>query len=110
MTSVTTTITSRPNLSSSVKTPSAASIGPGQPLTYTIWLNNTGTENAVAARVTDVLPSGVEYAAGSASATSGSIGFVEASRTLTWTGAVNVGAPVTITYRVTVSAVLPEGP
>ncbi|MBI5000994.1 MAG: DUF11 domain-containing protein [Euryarchaeota archaeon] len=41
---------------------------PGDTLTYTIWFNVTGSENAAYVNVTDVLPTGVTYVGDNASA------------------------------------------
>jgi uncharacterized repeat protein (TIGR01451 family) len=71
---------------------------PGDLLTYTIRLENPGPDLA-GARVTDTLPAEVHYA-GNLWASSGMYG--EAGGTITWTGDVPAGEPVTITFGATV--------
>jgi len=48
-----------------VKSSNAASVTPGQTVTYTMLITNTGTGNAVNATITDVLPQYTSYVANS---------------------------------------------
>lgn len=75
-----------------------AAASPGEALTYTIQLRNPslGLPTVV---LTDTLPAGVTYAGG-LSATSGNA--VYAGGVVSWSGAVNSGAPVTITFNATI--------
>ena len=85
------------------KTASTATAVPGQVITYTITVTNTGqlpyTGTTVADDLTGVLDDAA-YNAGAA-ATTGSVSY--AAPVLTWTGNLNPGATATITYSVTVS-------
>ena len=73
--------------------------GPGDVLTYTMTLNNTGTALS-SAWVTYTLPAEVSYL-GDLWASSGSYG--EAGGVITWTGSVSTGIPISITFGVTIS-------
>jgi len=86
-------------LQSSNKSANPARPGPGATVTYTILLQNPGPL-VPSARVTDALPSEVNYA-GNLWALSGSYG--RAGSVITWTGDVSGSVPVTITFNVTVS-------
>lgn len=70
---------------------------PGELMTYTIVLTNTGTENAYVVTMTDVIPDEVTWG-GNLSASSGSASF--ANGTVTWLGDVRVFQPVYITFTV----------
>ncbi len=87
-----------PLLSSSTKTVTATHPLPGQPLTYTIALSNTGTGPA-SATLTDTLPADVTWADDYTSS-SGTVTWDAAERRLLWSGTVSVGTPETIVYRV----------
>jgi len=84
------------------KTPSAAVAVPGQVITITDTITNTGQTPYAGAVVTDSLAAALDDAAynGDASATTGTVSY--ASPVITWTGNLAVGAAVTITYTVTV--------
>ncbi|MFI6453804.1 putative Ig domain-containing protein [Streptosporangium amethystogenes] len=86
-----------------VKTASASSVVPGDTLTYTITVNNTGSGAFNGATLTDPLAGVLDDATynGDASANIGSVSVT--GQTLTWTGNVPAGATVTIGYSVTVS-------
>lgn len=85
-------------LAGSVKLVSRGMLGPGEEATYTILLNNSGT-SMVEADVSDVLPAGLSYVAGSAS-NGGS--YNNATRTLSWEGLeVSAGGSVSLQFRVT---------
>jgi uncharacterized repeat protein (TIGR01451 family) len=93
---------SGPNLSPSFKIPSRLTLAPGEVLTYTIWMYNIGTADAVA-QVTDQLPAQVSYVDGSA--TGGGV-YDPSAGTLAWSGVtVPVRSHVSLSYAVTVSAV-----
>ena len=79
-------------------------VGPGDTLTYTIRLENSGPA-LPSVSVTSTLPAEVTYQ-GDLWASSGSCG--EASGVITWTGAVAAGVPVTITYGATVGGGITE--
>ncbi|GLZ78668.1 hypothetical protein Afil01_34750 [Actinorhabdospora filicis] len=83
------------------KTASPASAKPGDTVTYTITVENTGTGPYPGASVSDDLSGVLDDAAwGAVSADTGTATFT--SPTLTWTGDLNAGQKATITYTVTV--------
>jgi large repetitive protein len=85
------------------KTAGTATATPGQVITYTITVTNTGQIPYAGASFTDDLSSVLDDAAynADASATAGTVTYT--SPDLTWTGDLAVGATATITYTVTVS-------
>ena len=85
-----------------VKTASAASAAPGQHVTYTITVTNTGQTPYTGAVVTDDLTGVLDDATydADAAATRGAVSY--ASPVLTWTGNLTPGQAATITYSVTV--------
>ena len=85
-----------------VKTASAASATPGQQVTYTITVTDSGQTPYTAAVVTDDLTGILDDAAygADAAATRGAVSY--ASPVLTWTGNLTPGQAATITYTVTV--------
>jgi len=78
------------------KAVNASAVLPGTPLTYTITLRNISGANVSNARVTDTLPIALTYVDDSLTATSGSYGYT--NRVITWTGSVNAGGAVAITF------------
>jgi uncharacterized repeat protein (TIGR01451 family) len=97
--SVTATVSHIPNLSSSYKTASTSVITAGNRLTYTIFLQNTGTGIADAA-ITDTLSSDVVYVPESATWTKGLLTDTDA---IQWRGVIERGEKVTVTFAVTVA-------
>jgi uncharacterized repeat protein (TIGR01451 family) len=91
-----------PDLSLSSKTVSRLVAAPGQVVTYTITLRNSGSP-ASAIHVTDPLPAGLDYLGG-LTASSGTPSY--ASGVVTWVGDVSDVQPVTISFEVTPSASL----
>jgi uncharacterized repeat protein (TIGR01451 family) len=85
-----------------VKTASAASATPGQQVTYTITVADTGQTPYTGAVVADDLTGLLDDAAygADAAATRGAVSY--ASPVLTWTGNLTPGQAATITYTVTV--------
>lgn len=73
----------------------------GEDLRYTITLEASGSSAAETVQVTDTLPSELDYV-GDLWASAGSYG--EAAGVITWTGTVQVGQPVAITFGATVDA------
>lgn len=102
---VTTTISSAPNLSTSTKLVNMAVVTPGQTITYTVFLTNTGNMNA-SARLTDTLPVSVTYVSGSAT---GGAAYNSGSRSITWAGSVTTASPISITYRAAITSPLDNG-
>ena len=86
-----------------VKTASAATAVPGQKVTYTITVTDTGQTPYTGAVVTDNLTGVLDDAAydTDATATAGTVSY--ASPVLTWTGNLTPGQAATITYSVTVN-------
>ena len=86
-----------------VKTASAASAAPGQKVSYTITVTDTGQTPYTGATVTDALTGVLDDAAydSDAAASTGTTSY--ASPVLTWTGNLTPGQAATITYSVTVS-------
>ena len=72
-------------------------------LTYTIVLRNSGEAFTHTVRVTDSLPAGLSYLAGSLTATRGTPD-ASSAPTLKWSGDLVNTAAVTITYRAAVAA------
>ena len=68
-----TTLTVQPNVNLAItKTANVQSYTPGQPITYTVKITNTGISTASGARVTDPLPASISSAAWTCSATAAS--------------------------------------
>jgi uncharacterized repeat protein (TIGR01451 family) len=85
-----------PGLRGSYKLASQHWLAPGQKMTYTINLHNSGTQD-VAANVTDPLPAELSYVAGSASN-----GGVFGNGRLTWSNVtIPAGEDVALTFQVT---------
>jgi uncharacterized repeat protein (TIGR01451 family) len=93
------------NFSTSTKSASANQVATGSTVTYTIVLRNTGVPFYDTVRVTDTVPSGLSYVAGSLAASSGSID-ASAQPTLKWSGTMSTTPTsiVTITYRALATA------
>jgi uncharacterized repeat protein (TIGR01451 family) len=78
----------------------------GSTLGYTVVLSNSGTEWA-GAMFTDTLPAGLTYVAGSLTVVGGPPG--EGGNVITWSGAVNVNTPITLTFSALLDSSLPAG-
>ncbi|MFC4531525.1 DUF7507 domain-containing protein [Sphaerisporangium dianthi] len=87
-----------------VKTTGAATTTPGATVNYTVTVTNTGQTAYAAATFSDSLAGVLDDAVynGDAAASSGTVSF--SSPSLTWTGALAVGAAATVTYSVTVNS------
>lgn len=77
-----------------------ASVNVGDEITYVLRLENTGNMDALSAVVTDALPSGTGYVAGSAQANFGTVTYNSAASRLQWSGPVYLTATTFITWRV----------
>ncbi len=99
------TSTAPPELSASHKSVSVGAPVTGDVLTYSILLRNAGGAFTHTVRLTDVVPSGLDYVPGSLTAT---LGAPDASSapTLKWSGVLSSTPIVTITFGVTVTEVL----
>jgi uncharacterized repeat protein (TIGR01451 family) len=95
----TTTVTSAPNMSTSLKQVDKLSAYAGQELLYTIILTNTGTMHASAVVMTDTIPEYTSYVAGSVSGGS----YDPVAQTITWEGDLNVGNSVEIQFSVVIT-------
>ena len=86
-----------------VKTASTATAAPGQTVTYTITVTDSGQTPYTGATLTDPLAGVLDDATynNDAAATAGSVSY--ASPNLTWTGNLVLGGTATITYSVTVN-------
>lgn len=100
-----------PDLIPSKKEVMPSVVPPGGGLTYTIVLDNVGFEDAAAARLTDTVPMSTTYVPDSLDYPPGMSvgGYDPALDAITWTGAVSVGLPVTITFQVTVDLAAENG-
>ncbi|MGD8625895.1 MAG: Ig-like domain-containing protein, partial [Anaerolineae bacterium] len=97
------------DLSPSSKYVEPGVVQPGDPLTYTLILENAGPDDAPAVHMTDTLPLSTTYISGSLAFSAGAGGYDPATQAITWTGPLSVGLPVTGTFRVTVGLDLEEG-
>ncbi|MBI5567541.1 MAG: PQQ-dependent sugar dehydrogenase [Chloroflexi bacterium] len=96
-----------PDLSTSTKHVSHVVVEQGDTITYTIVVRSTGSPLSTSTRVTDTLPAGLSYVAGSFTAT---LGAVQATPpVLKWTGVISTTPVVTLTYATTVTAPGPIG-
>ncbi len=91
-----------PDLSPSAKSAGVMGAGTGETVDYTILLVNSGGALTATVRLTDTVPSGLAYVPGSLAATAGSWDD-GAAPVLLWSGPLESGAIVTVTYAVTVS-------
>lgn len=90
------------NFAGSSKKVSANIAVPGDVVTYTIVLSNSGLPFYETVRVTDTLPAGLTYVSDSLTAT---LGMVEASApVLKWSGVMSSTRLVTVTFRALVTA------
>lgn len=89
-----------PNLSTSTKSASSSGADPGETLTYTILLKNTGAPTSQPVTLTDHIPTGLAYIPGSLAATQGSVDD-SLNPILRWQGLFSPSVNITITYRVT---------
>lgn len=78
---------------------------PGEVLTYSIVVSNTGGGNLAPVVITDPIPANTTYVAGSATGPGASF----AANTVTWTLPIGSSFPVTLAFQVTVANPLPAG-
>ena len=93
-----------PDLSGSSKRASSGAVKSGEVVSFTIVLSNSGGPITTAIRLTDTLPTGLDYKPGSIHVTGGIVN-VSQLPTITWQSALTNVFPITITYAVTVSSV-----
>jgi uncharacterized repeat protein (TIGR01451 family) len=89
--------------SKSIKLASNSAPRPGELVTYSIALRNSGNLIANTLRVTDVIPIGLSYVSGSLTATRGTPNEASAP-TLKWSGVMSNVSIITLTYAVSVSS------
>jgi uncharacterized repeat protein (TIGR01451 family) len=94
------------NLGPSTKTVDPQTVVPGGTLTYTMTLENAGTDPAAGARMTDTIPLSTTYVAGSLTYPEGTGGYNAATGVITWTGTVSPGVQLPIAFQVTVDPAL----
>ncbi len=87
-----------PDLSTSRKAASAPAIDTGEAVTFTVRLTNTGGLSATALFMTDTIPVGLAYVAGSLSASQGIVSDA-GNPILRWQGSLTPTRHITITYR-----------
>lgn len=94
------------NLSASYKTVSPAVAQPGEMVTYTVYLHNSGGVDGDA-KLADPLPAGLTYVPGSLIFGSGSGSY--AAGVITWAGSVPASSQIPVQFRATVDAVAVDG-
>jgi uncharacterized repeat protein (TIGR01451 family) len=97
----------QPDFSSSTKQANRTIAVTGDTLTFTLRLVNTGSLLTDTVYLTDTIPDGLSYVAGTLDATSGIYTDTDAP-TLTWSGVLSPTPAVTITYAVTISTTLAQ--
>jgi uncharacterized repeat protein (TIGR01451 family) len=95
-----------PNLATSSKLVSPLAARPGDVLTYTIQVKNSGAGPATAI-LTDTIPAGTTYVPGSAWAGNGTVQFDEPNKRLVWMGRVPPAGLSEISFAVQVVGPLP---
>jgi uncharacterized repeat protein (TIGR01451 family) len=93
------------NLSASSKRPSTPAADPGEVITYTITLVNTGGLVAGTAHLTDTVPAGLLYVPGSLWASHGTWDD-SGQPMLTWLGGLSDSRAMTVTYQVSVTGLV----
>ena len=91
------TLTSPPQL----KSASTISADPGETITYTIQLTNTGGASGATIFLTDTLPTGLNYIPGTLQVTDGKVDDSDNPR-MYWQGGVSPSRSVQITYQASV--------
>jgi uncharacterized repeat protein (TIGR01451 family) len=84
-------------------TDQAISVGPGDIIEYQLTVSNSGQQNATGVNVSDTVPTGTSYVAGSASS-----GGTLNGNTVEWTGkTVTANSSITLTFQVQIPLVVP---
>ncbi|RPJ39709.1 MAG: PKD domain-containing protein, partial [Chloroflexi bacterium] len=99
-----------PDLSLSTLTAGPHEAPGGDELLYTAILRNSGGKVALGTHFSNMLPGGLDYVEGSAQASNGGPVYYDSGfRELGWTGDIDPGAPVMITYAARVVIPPPDG-
>jgi uncharacterized repeat protein (TIGR01451 family) len=91
-----------PDLSASRMSANEPTIQPGDPVTYTIALRNDGLSAASSATLTNPIPAGTEYVAGSVQLVGNGI-VTDTGQLIRWDGSLAPSEQATLTYRVDVA-------
>ncbi len=94
-----------PDLSTSRKLPAQPGADPGERVTYTVVLANSGGPLIGTATLTDTVPAGLVYIPETLAATSGVVSATEIP-SLIWQGTLDAESIVTITYQVDVTGII----
>ena len=97
------------NLSTSEEFVIPELVAPGGTLTYTINLENLGLDDDPTVTLSDSIPVSTTYLTGSLVFPSGEGGYDPATGVITWTGAVNIGTPISIKFEVNVESGASDG-
>lgn len=85
-----------PLYSTAQKSAPIAVVG-GEPITYTLYVANTGLLTGTATTIVDPIPAGTTYIAGSVT---GGASYNAGLNQIEWSGSIGVGAAVTVTFAV----------
>jgi len=96
------------DLSTSQKTVSPPHADPGETITFTIELNNTGGTSNETVYLADTIPPGLAYIDNSLAATAGTVNDLQ-DPILHWEGQLSSNSIITITYQVTATGVVTGG-
>jgi uncharacterized repeat protein (TIGR01451 family) len=102
----TSTLVNPVDLSASIKMADRDWAGPGQMVTYDFLLANTGSLTSTAV-LTDPIPAHTDYVSGSL-ACGGTCGYDAGTDVIAWSGDIAAGAPVTLTFAVTLTDTLAD--
>jgi uncharacterized repeat protein (TIGR01451 family) len=96
------------DLSTSVKTADKGQALVNEVVTYDFSLQNTGLLTATGAVLTDAIPANTTYVPGSVACSSGACAYDPGGDAITWSGDIVAGSPITLTFAVTLTTVLPD--
>ena len=97
------------DLSNSSKSVNTASTNPGATLNYTVVISNSGASTANNVVMTDTIPADLTLDPGSISVTGGGNYGISGTNVLTWTGSVNNGVSVEISFSAEITDTVPAG-
>jgi uncharacterized repeat protein (TIGR01451 family) len=96
------------DLSASVKMADKEQAMVNEVVTYDFLLQNTGLLTATGAVLTDAIPANTTYVPGSVACGSGACAYDPGGDAITWSGDIVAGSPITLTFAVTLTTVLPD--